>query len=354
LPPELRIRVYRFVFKFDDPIEFWPETTTTGGDFYYRNKNRNHMRYLLKNRKLNLDFLRTCRTVHAEGSEVFYGENDFRFSAINGHMTANLFVRKIYKQHFQYLTALMIPMPFQSADKSTYNSNNNPFSNRTYALWSGAVPFSSWQDKLFKYEEALDHLLGNLLRAVRFVKLVLVLREWYRPDAFHICNPDCLEYHCESGRDIEDCSMWKALTAFIAEKSKHERGCKSGITIEIVRLCNEDEVLSDPWKTETESWQAHSGNMHYSHEFLIREFKKLASDEVKVEIQGAYISDSGAWAVIEDLPEDALLPVCKEVEEDEDEDEDEDKIGIKEDGETDDEEAVDADSVEGEEDSTSI
>jgi hypothetical protein len=106
--------------------------------------------------------------------------------------------------------------------------------------------------------------------------------------------------------------MWKAFTAFVEEKSKQGRGIASGITIEIVCLCDEGKVLHDEWITEIESWEAYSDEIHPHHEFLIRKILKLATDKVKVEIKGAYVSDTGAWEIIEDLPEYALLPVPDE------------------------------------------
>jgi hypothetical protein len=176
------------------------------------------------------------------------------------------------------------------------------------------VPFRSWQDKSYKYEPAFDHLLDNLLRAVRFRKLVLVLPEWFRIDGFHTCIDDqcssSLNHHYQSG--IHNYSMWKAFTAFVEEKSKQERGIAFGITIEIVRLCDEGKVMHDEGMTEIESWEAHSDEIHPHHKFLIREILKLATDKLKVEVKGAYVSGIGAWEIIEDLPEDALLPVPDE------------------------------------------
>jgi hypothetical protein len=77
-----------------------------------RKNNKKWLPEQIKFRRLNLSLLRTCRTINVEGSQVFYGDNEFRFSEINGHMVANLFVRKIYKQHLCWIKALTIPIPF--------------------------------------------------------------------------------------------------------------------------------------------------------------------------------------------------------------------------------------------------
>jgi hypothetical protein len=112
--------------------------------------------------------------------QIFYGCNTFRFSIINGHMIANLFVGKIYKAHFSWLTSLAICMPFRTQGKDGYWANCTPWSRRTYDMVRESVLFQGWWDKHFDYEDAFEHLGWNLLRAVRFRKLVLVLPGWYK------------------------------------------------------------------------------------------------------------------------------------------------------------------------------
>lgn len=88
--------------------------------------------------------------VNAEDYEVFYGENEFRFSAINGHVVANLFIRKIYKQHFQWIKKLTMTMPFY------LDYDRHPWSSRdTVSL----IPSSNWADEEFGYVQALGHLV---------------------------------------------------------------------------------------------------------------------------------------------------------------------------------------------------
>lgn len=86
----------------------------------------------------------------------------------------------------------------------------------------------------------------------------------------------------------------------------------SGITIEIVRLCKKSAVLHDDWMTETASWEANSNNIHPHHAFLIHEMMKLATGKVKAVVKGAYVHRTGAWKVIEDLPQETLVPVADE------------------------------------------
>lgn len=67
LPPEIRNRIYHHLVVKPDGIGFM---TTSTKDF---------LRKAAQWR--NLAFAKTCRTVHAECSAVFYGKNVFRFSS---------------------------------------------------------------------------------------------------------------------------------------------------------------------------------------------------------------------------------------------------------------------------------
>jgi hypothetical protein len=48
-----------------------------------------------------------------EAAEVFYGKNEFRFSGLNGHVSAAAFTHTIGLRHLQWLTNLTIGMPFR-------------------------------------------------------------------------------------------------------------------------------------------------------------------------------------------------------------------------------------------------
>ncbi|KAF2029504.1 hypothetical protein EK21DRAFT_112877 [Setomelanomma holmii] len=82
--PVIRVKIYRYALKFDSPLELWAESDTSNHTYWVRQDNKDHLRNILKRRLLNLSLLRTCRKVHAEASEVFYSENEFGFTGLNG------------------------------------------------------------------------------------------------------------------------------------------------------------------------------------------------------------------------------------------------------------------------------
>lgn len=65
-----------------------------------------------------LGLLRTCKVIHQEASEIFYGQNKFRFSGIDGCIVASAFLHTIHPKNWQWLTSLTIAMPFSSRDRS--------------------------------------------------------------------------------------------------------------------------------------------------------------------------------------------------------------------------------------------
>lgn len=72
-----------------------------------------------------LGLLRVCSLIHSEASAVFYGENEFRFSAINGWMVLDAFLYTITPRHFQYLRHITVHVPFpgiESLANPTYHS----------------------------------------------------------------------------------------------------------------------------------------------------------------------------------------------------------------------------------------
>lgn len=99
LPAEVCLEILRHVLGSDGVWKFWAHCSTPEQTSRARAFNLCKMHALLKRRSLDLGFLRTCRQTHTEGSEVFYGENEFRFSARNGHPVANLFMPKVKQQH---------------------------------------------------------------------------------------------------------------------------------------------------------------------------------------------------------------------------------------------------------------
>lgn len=114
MPTELRIEVLRAALVSPDPIELWPET----GSFehnakirknFHRNFARRTKWALQDNRGLVVQLLRVSRAIHELGVKIFYGENEFRFSAVNGWIVANCFLYTIGPRHFQHLRVITLP-----------------------------------------------------------------------------------------------------------------------------------------------------------------------------------------------------------------------------------------------------
>lgn len=83
-------------------------------------------------------------------------------------MVANLFIRKIYSQHFQWIKLITVAMPL---------SNLPPWSSnrRSYNELAPKLLVKCWEDKDFSYVDAWKHLAWNLKRMERLRKLTLVL-----------------------------------------------------------------------------------------------------------------------------------------------------------------------------------
>jgi hypothetical protein len=227
LPAEIRIKIYRYAFQLGQPLELWAESDTANHTYWLRVQNKKNLLYQIRKRQLNLSFLRTCRMVHIEGSELFYGENEFRFTSVNGHMVANLFVRKIYKQHFQWIKELTMAMPFYIGEYVHPWSS----SKRKYNDINPLLPSSDWADKEYDYLAALQHLVWNFKRMERLNRLCLVLPFEYEFE------------RCDTNKKI-----WDEMKGLIQVKPDLE--------VEIMRMAPKDRICLDVDMTETESWKA--------------------------------------------------------------------------------------------------
>ncbi|KAF2469149.1 uncharacterized protein BDR25DRAFT_356932 [Lindgomyces ingoldianus] len=114
LPPELRLKVYRHHLLSSSPIELWPHVkNNTMYSANWRRANSLHA-YMWLNHKLGL--LRVSSIIHLEASQVFYGENEFRFTGINGWMVCSLYLNTIGPQHFRFLRHITLHVPFPGTD----------------------------------------------------------------------------------------------------------------------------------------------------------------------------------------------------------------------------------------------
>ncbi|KAJ4364122.1 hypothetical protein N0V83_009577 [Neocucurbitaria cava] len=292
LPAELRVKVYHYAFRFEEPIDFLPQTDSQNHDYWVRKDCHAYFRRLLNQRRLNLSFLRTCRAVQSEGSEVFYGENEFRFSNVNGHMVANLFIHKIYKQHFMFITQLTIPMPFPTRNRE------HPNSIRTRDNFRASLPTQSWLDNgtRINYVPTFEHLVWNLNRIEKFKKLVLVLH-W--DTSFEVAHylKDAGGYGVSESDDNR--AIWRAFTNLIEAKPE--------LQVDIVRIHQKPETEVGVFDTEAEALQAYlqSYSMSLESAYLVRKMKCSVKD---CTVKAAWEHRRGMWEIIEDVPEDVLLP----------------------------------------------
>ena len=77
-----------------------------------------HMRFYKYEVKPALKLLRTCKQINREGSSIFYGENEFRFSATYGSYILLSFCRTIGKANTARLTTITMHAPFGGCNES--------------------------------------------------------------------------------------------------------------------------------------------------------------------------------------------------------------------------------------------
>jgi hypothetical protein len=161
--------VYKHVLVYDEPFEFWPETSYKKSSARVRRPNQKELRNSLRTRELNLALLRTSKLVYEEAAEIFYGLNEFRFSGCHGHVVAAAFAYTIGPRHLQWLTNLTIGMPFRARPRSVQIFNKEAAPHTFNALLGqtlfrypgkGSCPSDPW----FGNEAALTLLTQTLRR----------------------------------------------------------------------------------------------------------------------------------------------------------------------------------------------
>jgi hypothetical protein len=110
LPAELRLEVYRYRLVQQSPIELWPHVIDNVRWRSNIKRQKAFRRYESLYPALGL--LRVSRLINEEASQVFYGENEFRFSGINGWMVFSAFLNTIGPSQYRFLTHVTIHVPF--------------------------------------------------------------------------------------------------------------------------------------------------------------------------------------------------------------------------------------------------
>lgn len=151
-----------------------------------RQKNTRQLKQkFLYDLEVNLGFFRTCKQIYCEATKVFYGQNEFRFSGLNGHMVAFAYMSKIGARNFAFMESMTIAMPFRSYDRGGYAVHWNPCTwrrvNEVYDNLPFPYPGQRQQDRRrfprLEYEQAWHALAWRLANACSLTTLNLVLPE---------------------------------------------------------------------------------------------------------------------------------------------------------------------------------
>lgn len=110
LPGEIRNRIYRYLLVMEPAIEFAPKTPTTTWKVPPKIERNSVMRC----KKLNpiLRLLRLNKQVNKEASEIYYGENEFRFTRLDGWFLFHGFLKTIGMANVCRLSNVTIHAPW--------------------------------------------------------------------------------------------------------------------------------------------------------------------------------------------------------------------------------------------------
>ncbi|KAF2729312.1 hypothetical protein EJ04DRAFT_556187 [Polyplosphaeria fusca] len=185
LPGELRNEVYRYHLVLDRPMELWAKTNEREHDWPVRWRDIAFWRKLIRSRKLNLGLFRVCKQLNLEAAPIFYGENEFRFSGINGHIVAHSMFFTIRQRNFQWLKSITIAMPFFSNNEGCFASNWNAVTPRRIEDVLHASPYRSQRletrRRYNSYDVSFYRLVRYMKQATSLETMNLVL-----PDSFAI------------------------------------------------------------------------------------------------------------------------------------------------------------------------
>lgn len=190
-------------------------------------------------------------------------------------MVANLFIRKIYKQHFQCIKQLTIPMPLFISDCiHPWRTNRRRYNDIVPELLT-----SNWEDKDFDYAEAWTHLVRDLKRMHCLRQLTLVLPR--NLDPFIACKTN-----------DEICDAFDSLI-----KVKPE------MAMVVVRIQPDWYRNDGDTRTEVEMWTREG--CPATHARIVRLLKNAVQEFI---IKAAVEHKRICWRIVDDVPEAALLP----------------------------------------------
>lgn len=105
LPTEIRIEILRLVLRSKEPIELWAEDKSDRRAAHWKYRRAT----MTLSGHLPVRILRCCKALNEEGGQIYYGENEFRFSgSLNAWVIACGFLFTIGPRHSKWLTSLTL------------------------------------------------------------------------------------------------------------------------------------------------------------------------------------------------------------------------------------------------------
>ncbi|KAK5136114.1 hypothetical protein LTR08_004165 [Meristemomyces frigidus] len=118
LPGEIRNRIYRLFLVVEPEINLSPRSSDCSNAGTLERQTRARLTKL----KPILRILRLSPDIHTEASDIFYGENEFRFGGCMGWSLLLAFLRKIGPANVARLRRLSAPVPYAGSDTGSAES----------------------------------------------------------------------------------------------------------------------------------------------------------------------------------------------------------------------------------------
>ncbi|PSN65126.1 hypothetical protein BS50DRAFT_635938 [Corynespora cassiicola Philippines] len=141
LPTELRLQVYKHVLIQPRPIELWPHGLDN--TFKECQELRKETIYTYaRTTQCTLTLLRVCKRIHAEASQTFYGDNEFRFTGINGWMVCRAWLHTIGHFNASFITDISLHVPFPGVDYLLFPKDDNQLRGELIHFYRGRLWYS--------------------------------------------------------------------------------------------------------------------------------------------------------------------------------------------------------------------
>lgn len=281
LPPEIRTHVYRAMLVLDSPIELAPKST--GFRKYVHSKNdwldaihEKRYRYSIMPK---LRLLCTSKQVHREASSIFYGENEFRFTSMEGWQYLSSFILTIGLENTCLFRSIAVHTPWFGMAKDDDREGGDESLTKLNVLRSEAQSRGlrchprQWQFRQSGYVRFVKKVLEST-GGLEYLKIIIadsyMLVPWYAQgsaqgsipmveifDPFKIpklevtmvrlhggfCSPDtdqqernarrraCLQTHVEAWDWFTANCGWKLETAVLGHDGRYPAPLKEGDVI---------------------------------------------------------------------------------------------------------------------------